>query len=351
MKIHEMNRLIAPLLVLASASLAPPIAAGRPRRRRPASHSLLRVRNNSPAAVNNVLTQYAQGLVQDQSANELASFVSPWVVTGVAQGQYKKYDDKQQFSVVETRRPLGVGRNEITFDATDPPFLCLTHGLQIGLDDYELEQAGLNASNAFPIKQAKVNQLVNTAIRSREKKVWDAVKGAVTATGGLGGWSSDSVDPIDQIDAQIEAIWSATGKMPNRIAMGLSAWVVIRKHAKVKSRKSGVNSTGLALGEFASMLLNPAIEVRIGTIPYDTAPRGTAKSTANVIGGEVFVFYAQDNPDTMDASFCKTFSPTGNGVSAVKEFRHEDIITKMAVDWTETVIVTSPICGNRITLS
>lgn len=350
-----MNRQTASILTLAAAATAVLAAPAGTARRRPASHSLqrglLRVRNNSPAAINTTLTHYAQGLVKDISSNTLSSFIAPWVVTGVAQGMYKKYDDKQQFQVVETQRAMGDSRREIGFETTDPTFLCLPQGLQIGLDDYELEQAGLNPASAFPIKQAKINQLINVALRSREKKVWDAVKAAVAATASVGVWSNAANDPIAEIDSQIQAIANETGLMPNRIAFSLDAWATIRKHAKVTARKSGVNSNGLTFGEFASMLLNPSIEIRVGIIPYDTAARGKTKVNANIIGSEVFVFYGQDSADTMDPSFAKTFSPTGNGVSAVKEFRRDDIITKLAVDWTETVIITSPICGARITLS
>ncbi len=344
-------------MVLTSAMLMGTLAAlavdpmQQARRVEPATPGQLRfLKNNSPAVVNQTLTTYAQGLTQDLGGQGLADFIAPWVVTGVASGQYKSYDDKNAFQVLDTRRAIGDKRAEIKFDASDPAFLCLPHGLQIALDDYELQQAG-TGDGAFPIKQAKTTQLVNAAMRSREKLVWDQVKAGKAATGGIGVWSNAANDPIAEIDSQIQAIANDTGLMPNRIVFGLSAWAVIRKHPKVTALKSGVNSSGLTLGEFASMLLNPAIEVKVGVIPYDTAAKGVAKANANIVGSEVFIFFGQNQPDTVDPSFAKTFSVDGNGVNAVKEFRQDDLVTKIAVDWSEQVKVTAALSGKRITIT
>jgi hypothetical protein len=314
---------------------------------------VVRVRNASPAAVNTTLTHYAAGLVQDmrREPNRLAEFLAPWVVTGVANGQFKRFNDKKAFQIVNTRRAIGAARQEIKFDAGDPFFHCLPHGLQASLDDFELEQAGLNAGVAFPIKQSKVNQLVNTAMRSREYNVIKAVKDAKAATAGLGHWSDDDVDPIAEIDSEIMAIGQDCGQMPNRLAIGATAWGKLRNHPLVKARKAGVDSAGLTLAEFAAMLYNPSIEIRVGMVPFDSAPEGVAQDNKFIVGDSLWIFIGKDNPDVADASFAKTFSTRGNGVDQVKEFRIDDLVTKVAVDWSEDVQVVGTLCGRRVDLS
>lgn len=307
--------------------------------------------NNSPAAFNATLTTYAQGVSSDLAGESTASFVSPWTVTGRANGQYKRYDDKASFAVYKTARAVGDKRTRIVFDADDPFFNCRPKGLEIPTDDFELEQAGVSGPGSFPIMQAKIRMLVAAAYRSREKDVWDKIKAGKAATGGIGVWTTDSNDPVKEINGQIRAIADDTGILPNRLVFSLNAWAIVLDHPKVLSRRAGVSQDGISLGDFAKMLLNPAIQIKVGMIPYDSAARGVAKSNANVIGSEAFIFYGQDSPDTIDPSFAKAFSTYGRGVDQVKTYREQELLEIAAVDWSEDVVVTAPASGRRITVS
>lgn len=306
--------------------------------------------NNSPAAFNATLTNYAQGASVDLSQSSTAAFVAPWTVTGRANGQYKRYDDASAFAIYDTARPIGGKRKRITFAADDPYYNCRPNGLEIPTDDFEVEQAGVQGDK-FPLIQAKIRMLISAAYRSREKAVWDKVKAGKAATGGLGVWSNAAVSPIVQMNAEIKAITDETGIMPNRGVISLGAWAVITDHALVIARRAGVSAESVGLSDFAKMLLNPAMELRVGIIPYNTAGKGATKANANVMGSEVFVFIGQDSPDAIDPSFAKSFSTYGRGVDQVKTYREGDLLDIAAVDWSEDVIVTAPLSGRRITLS
>ncbi|MDB6131998.1 MAG: hypothetical protein JWM59_241 [Verrucomicrobiales bacterium] len=305
--------------------------------------------NNSPAAFNSTLTTYAQGYSTDIAAQSTASFIAPWVVTGRASGQFKRYDEKSSFAVYKTDRGIGEGRQRIVFGADDPFFNCRPHGLEIPTDDFEKEQAGVTGDR-FPLMQAKIRTLVAAAYRSREFNVWAKIKAAKAATGGIGVWSNAANDPIKEINGEIQGIANDTGMLPNRMVMSLSAWATVLDHAKVLSRRSGVSQDGVTYSDFARMLLNPQIQIKVGMIPYDTAARGLAVSKSNIIGAEVFIFHAQDQPDTLDPSFAKSFSTFGRGVDEVKTYREKELMEIAAVDWSEDVQVVSPLAGRRITV-
>lgn len=84
----------------------------------------------------------------------------------------------------------------------------------------------------------------------------------------------------------------------------------------------------------------------------DTVKFGKAKNAKNIVGGEVFTFFASDNPTTFDPSFAKTFETKSGGVDSVKQYREEKSASDVyAVDWSEDVQVVSTISGSRITLS
>lgn len=303
------------------------------------------------AAQRNVfLSNYASGISQDR-ASALALFIAPVVVTGIAHGQYKKYSDKNDFQVLDTARAVGGTRKRIEFGATDPYFNCNPQGLETTIDDHERELAG--EGGAGNLQQAKIRNLVGACSLSHEKKVWDAVKAAKAATGAIGVWSNPANNnPIADIDSEIAAIATATGRMPNRIVFGLGAWTYFRSHSKVLAAQPGASLIGMTTAQAPALFLNPELQIKVGVLGYDTVKVGAAKSAVNVVGSEVFIFYASDAPDQYDASFAKTFTVSAGMIEGVREYRDERAASDVYyVDWSEDIQVVAAECGRRITVS
>lgn len=301
------------------------------------------------ATINRHLSNFASGLSQDR-AKSLANFIAPVVATGLAHGQFKKYNSKNDFQVLDTSRAVGGSRKRIEFSATDPFFNCVPQGLETTIDDHERELAGENGIGQ--LQESRIRNLVGAAGLSHEKKVFDIVKAAKAATGAIGVWSNASNDPVADLDAEIEAIATATGRMPNRIIFGLGAWRVFRNHALVKARQPGADLIGVTAEQAVRMTINPEMELRVGLLSADSTKFGAAKNAVNIIGGEVFLFFASDAPDQLDASFAKTFATKGGMVDAVREYREERAASDVFfVDWSEDIQVVADECGRRITLS
>lgn len=302
----------------------------------------------SASQVVQTLTNYARGVSQDR-ASALAEFLSPTVPVGAATGLFKSYSDKNAFQVLNTARAIGGGAQRLEFSATDPTYNCAPQALEIPIDDHERELAG---DADAELEQGKVDTLVTSAVLSFEDKVFTKLKAAVAATGGVGVWSDANNDPVDDVDAQIEAITTATGMMPNRIVFGLGAWRIFRKHAKVLARQPGAALVGLTADQAPGLFLNPNVQIRIGVLSKDTTKFGATKNAVNIVGGEVFVFYGSPSPTQYDASFMKTFRTRNGGVDTVRRYRDESARSDiLAVDWSEDIQVVSAICGRRITLS
>ena len=295
------------------------------------------------------LKSYAYGVAQDVKTT-LADFIAPRVPVGVGSGQFKKFSDKNAFQVYETLRAVGGKAKRIEFEASDGNFNCAANALELPIDDQEREKAG-GADQA--LEESRARTLVINASLAREKKVFDLVKANVAAVASKGTWSSSaSADPIDEIDEQIAAIATETGLMPNRMVIGLGAWRILKNHANVLKRQTGVSNKGVSLEVLAGMLLNPAMDIRVGVMSADSAKMGKTASKSNVVGSEIFLFHGSDNPTQYDPGFAKTFSIGATSVEDVRMYRDEgcrsDII---AVDWSEDVQVVSTICAKRITVS
>jgi hypothetical protein len=305
--------------------------------------------NASRAAgtVNQTLTNFAAGIAND-TASSLAEFIAPTVPTGAQHGQFKVFSDSDAFKVYNTARAVGGPATRIEFNASDAFFNCKPQGLAIAIDDSERDPG----ADPLAIERAKIRTLVINTETGHEAKVFDLIKSVKAATGSVGVWSSADNDPIAEIDAQIEAILTETGQMPNRIALGVGAWKVIKNHAKVLARQPGSVNQGVTMSQFAGMLLNPEIEVRVGVMSRDLSKAGKAANKSNIVGNEVFIFIGSNNPTPYDPSFAKTFKVSSTAVTAVTEYRddscHSDVFE---TQWSEDIQVVSTVCARRITVS
>lgn len=311
--------------------------------------ALVTLLNNSRSqgTVNMVLTNYATGIAND-SASAMANFIAPIVPTGAQHGQFKTFDNKEAFAVYDSARAVGGPATRIEFASGDAFFNCKPQALEIAIDDSERDP------NADPlsIERAKVRTLVINTNTSHEAKVFALVKAAKAATGGVGDWSDDAVDPVEQIDGEILKIINATGQMPNRMAIGIGAWKALKNHPLVRGRLSDNSKESVTLTQLASMLLNPEMEIKVGIMGMDTAKAGKAKNSVNIIGNEVFIFIASENPTQYDPSFAKTFMVSNSPIDAVREYRDEGRRSDIfCTDWSEDPQVVSTQCGVRISVT
>ncbi len=299
------------------------------------------------ASYNPTLTSYAQGLAQDLSS-ALASFVAPKVRVPSSVGSYKAYDDKNAFQTCDTSRATGGRARRIDFASSDPTYNCQPQALEIAIDDAERDAAG---ESQPALEEGKTRALLSAALLSHEDKVITQMK-TLTAVGGAGNWTNTSVDPVAELDEQIDAITRECGQMPNAVVFGLGAWRLFRQHPKVLARQPGAALIGVTEQQAATLLLNPALTVRVSVLSKDTAKSGAAANKSSLMGSEVFVFLRSPNPTLYDPSWMKTFVAGDGGVSGVRQYRDEaarsDVI---AIDWSEDIRICCAPGARRLSIS
>lgn len=301
------------------------------------------------ASINSMLTNYAQGLAQDmQSA--LAEFLAPTVEVGSTIGKFKKFNEKQDFQLYDTSRAIGGTATRIQFSAVDGDYNCKPQSLEVTVDDAERDAA----SDEHPsrIDEMKVRALVSAAALAREIRVIDAIKAALTPAVGYGDWSNANSDPIAELDLFIEEITKTTGRMPNRMAMGIHAWKTFRNHPNVIKRQPGAQVVEITFSQAAQMLLNPNIELRVGLLSHDMMKFGAPKVAENILGSEVFIFYANATPDLYDPSFAKTFMGRRGSVMSVRTYRDERSRSDIhAIDWSEDIQIVTSDSARRLAIT
>lgn len=306
--------------------------------------------STSTSRLHVTLTNYARGLAQDVRSS-LADFMAPEVVVSAATGQYKHFSDKNAFQAPSTSRAVGGPAKRLNFEADDPPYNCLPQALEIAIDDHERDEAG--QGDPLRLEEAKTQTLITSAVLAHEAKVFDYAASTLSPVGSIGAWGGNSsADPIAEIDSLIEALATDIGRMPNRMVIGLPAWAILRHNPAVVAKFPGAQQVGVTRTQFSTLLLNPEIEIRVGILAVDQNKWGKGKNNKNIVGSDLYLFYGEDKATQFDASFMKTFRTRRGGVDAVRVYREENHRSDiLAVDWTEDIKITAPICGRRVSVT
>lgn len=303
------------------------------------------------STVISTLTDYARGIFPDIIARQdpIVMRMAPFADVGSATGKYKEFSDKNAFQAVQTARAIGGPAKRLEFLATDRDYNCTPQALEIGIDDHEVRAAG---DRSALLEQAKTKTLLTSAAVSHINDVVTTVNAGLSAAA-TPAWSTPATgNPITDIDAQIQAIADDIGMFPTDIVFGLSAWRYFRSHDKVVGRFPNASVVGVTTEQASGILLNPSIRIGVSTAIKDTAKPGAAKSTANILGANVYIFFTSESPSQYDASFAKTFAMGPGGIDSVRRYRSENNRSDMlAIDWARDIRVTSTISARRLTVT
>lgn len=300
-------------------------------------------------SANPALTSYAKLIAPDLTKGA-ADFIAPSVQVPATLGHYKAYNDKQAFQNYDTRRGVGGKAKRMLVDSTDPTYNCEANSLEYAIDDIQRAQAGVG--DPLGQEKAGIQALLSNAAISHEKQVFDTIASGVSAVGGVGVWSNNSNNPITELNAQIEALATLTGRMPNRILFGLTAFRIYTGNTNVLSYFPGAPVITVDSMTEKGLLINPEIEMKVAHMPFDSNKMGKAASKSQIAGSEVYIFFASSAPNLLDPSFAKTFRGGEGGVTQVRQYRDEGVRSDVfAVDWSVDIQITSSISAKRITVS
>lgn len=309
----------------------------------------------STAVLNWPLTTFAQGFMQDRlGAYRLANLLVPIVQVTAAAGTFKKFDDRNSFLTVDTHRGVGGTAKRLKAEATDDTYNCEPHALEIGDDDFEAAlSGGAGALQSELNTQMKIKSLLSRKATSYAKRAVDFAFAALTAVPDRGNWSNPDIDPIDQLDEQLEALATDVSSSENiTLILSLASWRAIRSHPKVKARLQIGKGLMLDRQQFLDALMFP-INLEVSAVSVTTTKFGqSAVTKRNIVGNYACLLYSTPNPTIGDPSAFKCFSTSSALVDAIRDYREESARSDIhAVDWSECMKQTSTLSAKLLAIT
>ena len=310
----------------------------------------------SSATLNYQLTNYAQGHMNDLAdSRALAERLAPSTPVPGASGQFKKFNDKNSFLPEDTARATGGDPKIIAFIASDDTYYCKPQALEVRVDKSELDAAGSNQGSLGQqlLREGKVGAMLNKASLSHTIQVINAVLNAVPAQPDRGVWSNPDIDPIDQLDEQLDLLTLDCGSSSNiKLTLDVGAWRALRNHPKVKARCTGVQVGGITRDQLQGLLMLP-VDVMIAGIVKDTTGLGVTSSKVRALASTALLHYSAPNATVYDPTPFKTFT-VGMG-SPFGGVRSYDALNGLweghVIDWSRDIKQTSTLAMRRLNIS
>lgn len=288
------------------------------------------------------------------AAMELAERLAPTVAVPGGNGQYKVFNDENSFQVYNTSRALGGAATRIAFSATDAYYNTKPQALEVTIDRAERESAGRdNALAQQVLDEGKIKALLNSTALAHVNKVATAVLAGVSAVADRGNWSNPDIDPIDQLDEQLDLLSKAVGSTKFiKLTMDVSAWRAIRSNAKVKTRVASTQATPITRQQLVDSLVIPVDFGVYGISKHVEALGQATKTKTRILSGEVLIHYSVPAPTVYDPSAFKVFTLDRSLITSVRTYTDpSDRFDVHAIDWSEDIKQTSTTAIKRITVT
>ena len=314
----------------------------------------------SSATLNVPLTTYAYGLMQDRLAvYALANLICPIVQVGPANGTYKIFDDRNAFLAEDNTRSIGGPRKRITIDASSATYNCTPYGIEVPVDDFELALAGGGTQNPVAeelLTQGKMRSMISKKATGYAQRVTNFVFSNLTPVDKRGQFSSPDIDPIDQIDEQLDALATDTGTTEHKnVIISVTDWRKLRANAQVKKRLGVQTGLVLTRQQLQDGLLYPVNLVISGAVSTSVGRGQSALTTGQkkqMMAGYTLFVHTEPNATINDASAFKCFSTSSVLVDAVKTYRDEPSNSDIhAMDWSEAIVQTGPLCARMLAIT
>lgn len=202
----------------------------------------------------------------------------------------------------------------------------VNHTVTIG-EHYRLQERALkelvtieeqeNADEPINPKIDSVQNLMDRIWVIKEKALADTLGNTAVITQnttlvGADQWNNFTTsDPIEDIQAGINAVRAGSGKMPNTLIMSYAVWTTLLQHPDMIARATGAVVVTADVVTQIIMRAFPNIKnLWIGTAQYNSALEGGTDTLAEIWGKNTVIAYIEPKPTLKSRSLGFTYTKT-----------------------------------------
>ena len=296
-----------------------------------------------------MMKEYAQGAAQS-FIQPVADFIAPFVPVANSTGRYKKYTEKNRFSIPDTVRSIGGPAAQISFDASDETYNCEHNAIDYPIDILEQIEAGQLES----MSEEGARAVAEVAGLKHEKTVVDAALAADASPTNLTLGTDDLIDGMDDLILDVTKAARYGSIMNIGIVFGATAFKNWKNDDSVKNRYNGGTRGNKriispSIEDVGALLVgNP--EARVTYTVYDSNGPGEADNMEFLMTNSILIFARTPQPTRRDPGFMKTFRLSNRWMVPGNYASPDGRVEFVKFDWSEDVKVTNTQAIQRINL-
>ena len=283
------------------------------------------------------LTAFTVGWRDPENLRALLDFIAPSVRVG-RRFEFKKSDNAEAFlSETDDVRAIGSAFKRVDYSGETVNAKTFNKGLTIRIDHDE--EVGDDWQERY------VQLLVQRLLRNEVRRAISALDSQDVSESKPWTWTSESYpNPDGDVRSALSTAAQLSGVRPNRVIYGEGAWD-LRSNAYYMQESAGAfHAAGLTPDELAKRLFVDG--VRVVNARYTS---GSARE--NVLGSNVYAYYAQDGAMKDEPSNIKRFVTPAGGSDFRVYVETNSKFTDISVEHYSAIVVTSTLGIRRLAVS
>lgn len=288
------------------------------------------------------LTNYTVGFRDPNNIEDSLQFVAPAVPVG-RRFEWKAATNSEEFlsELNDDVRAIGADFKTVKYTGADVTDKTLNRGLSLVVDLDNVSDTGVGAGVVPGWQQNAVAKLTRRLYRNSFRRAIAAI--AAAAVSNTFHWTTTAgVNPDLDVQSDLIAATNLTGIRPNRVIYGDTAFLYRNQSFGAQNNPAGY--LGYSPTANAESALAAALQVDRVKVSRERYQSGAA-AKSEILGANVYSFFAMDNVDTEDPSNIKRFVSTfdaeqGGGLFRVYVQQLSSKLVLITVEFYEKLVIT-----------
>ncbi len=293
------------------------------------------------------LTNYTVGWRDPNNIEDTLQFVAPAVPVG-RRFEWKQAVNAEEFlsETVDDQRAIGADFKAVKYTGADVTDKTYNRGLTLVIDLDNVFETGIGAGVVPSWQQNAVAKLTRRLYRNSFRRAIAALAASAVQVNLT--WAAQPVNPNvvpvnPDMDVNNDLVTQTTitGIRNNRVLYGDSAFLYRNQAYGAQNNPAGYLGYNPAGAESALAAALQVDKVKVSRERYQSG----ANAKAEILGANVYTFFAQDNVDTEDPSNIKRFVSTfdseqGGGLFRVYVHQLSAKLVSISVEFYEKIVIT-----------